>query len=356
MRQLDEVVEEADRAARERREQHGQPLQREVRRRKERERRREQDHQPAHRRRARLRRVMLGQVLADVLPELVLAQERDEARADEDRHDQRHERRDEDSVSRRRHPRERVSDDLEADRARALDEHDVSRLELLADLLEEGVAVVEARQTRSRRSRASCSASPSGLPRTRGRRRARGGAARSHRGRRPRSHRAQPFRRGSRSSCGPPARSTRYSSAARIATGFAFHASLMRRPPPGSSLSSRAPPRERHLDELVGERNAERLARRERRDGVRRLVARGERERDLAAGVAHVGMAVPHVDLRRLEAPDVEPGRNERLEHGRVRRHDRDPACGERVEQLRLRAGDVLEAAEELEMRRARSR
>ena len=33
----------------------------------------------------------------------------------------------------------------------------------------------------------------------------------------------------------PAARSTRYWRAARIATGFAFHASLIKRPPPGKS-------------------------------------------------------------------------------------------------------------------------
>src|SRR4029077_9373384 len=64
---------------------------------KECNRRREQDHQPAHRRRPRLRRVMLRSLLPDVLSELVVAQERDEAWADEDRQDQGHERRDEDS-------------------------------------------------------------------------------------------------------------------------------------------------------------------------------------------------------------------------------------------------------------------
>jgi hypothetical protein len=84
MRQLDEVVEEADRAAGERREEHRQALQGEVGGREERNRRREQDHQPAHRRRARLRGVVFGQILTDVLPELVLAEERNEARADED--------------------------------------------------------------------------------------------------------------------------------------------------------------------------------------------------------------------------------------------------------------------------------
>ena len=98
VRELDEVVEEADRAARERGEEHGQPLQRVVRDRQEREGRREQDHEAAHRGRARLRQVMLGSLLADVLPEFVLAQEGDEARADQDRQDQRYERCDEDSA------------------------------------------------------------------------------------------------------------------------------------------------------------------------------------------------------------------------------------------------------------------
>ena len=55
VRELDEVVEEADRAARERREEHRQPLQGVVRDREKRERRREQDHQAAHRGRAGLR-------------------------------------------------------------------------------------------------------------------------------------------------------------------------------------------------------------------------------------------------------------------------------------------------------------
>ena len=44
-----------------------------------------------------------------------------------------------------------------------------------------------------------------------------------------------------------------------------------------------APARERHLDELLGQRQAERLDDRERGDRVRGLVARRERERDLAA-------------------------------------------------------------------------
>ena len=97
MRELDEVVEEADRAAGERREEHGQPLQRVVRDRQERDGRGEEDQQAAHRRRPLLGQVVLGAVLADVLAELVPAQELDELRADDDRHDQRDERGDEDA-------------------------------------------------------------------------------------------------------------------------------------------------------------------------------------------------------------------------------------------------------------------
>src|SRR5581483_2228327 len=97
VRQLDEVVEEPDRAAGERREQHRQPLQREVRHRQERDCRSEEDHQPAHRRRPLLGQVMLGALLADVLPELVGAEEVDEPGADDDRDDERDERCDQDS-------------------------------------------------------------------------------------------------------------------------------------------------------------------------------------------------------------------------------------------------------------------
>ena len=74
-----------------------QRRQRVVGQRQERDRRGEQDQQPAHRRRALLGRVVLQALLADVLAELVPAQEGDERRAAEDRDDHRDERRDEDS-------------------------------------------------------------------------------------------------------------------------------------------------------------------------------------------------------------------------------------------------------------------
>ena len=96
VRELREVVEESDRAARERPEQDRQRLQAEVAHGQEADRRREQDEQTAHRRRPLLRDVMLRAVLADVLPELVATEELDEAWPDRDRDDQRHERGDED--------------------------------------------------------------------------------------------------------------------------------------------------------------------------------------------------------------------------------------------------------------------
>src|SRR6266566_6604938 len=98
MRQLGEIVEKADRAARERREEDRESAQRVVRDRQERNGRGEEDEEPAHRRRPLLAHVMLGSVLADVLAERVAAQELDEPRADEDRNDERYERCDENST------------------------------------------------------------------------------------------------------------------------------------------------------------------------------------------------------------------------------------------------------------------
>ena len=136
------------------------------------------------------------------------------------------------------HSRERLGDDLEPDRARALDEHDVPRLEL--------------RRARARGS----SRGPRGS-----------GPGRAHDVRRVV---AAPSRRRANTMSDtevadePPdlvvvsgrvltelshlaedrdrpatggALDEVTASAARIATGFAFHASLIRRPPPGSSLS-----------------------------------------------------------------------------------------------------------------------
>ena len=57
---------------------------------------REEDHQPAHGRSARLPRVALGPLLADVLAELALAQERDELRSQEHADEQRGHPRDQD--------------------------------------------------------------------------------------------------------------------------------------------------------------------------------------------------------------------------------------------------------------------
>ncbi len=93
--QLDEVVEEADRAARKRRAEDRQPAQRVVAERQERYGRRHDDQEAAHRRRSLLDRVALGSFRANVLPELVPAQEGDEGRTTEDRDDHCDERGDE---------------------------------------------------------------------------------------------------------------------------------------------------------------------------------------------------------------------------------------------------------------------
>jgi hypothetical protein len=80
-------------------------------------------------------------------------------------------------------------------------------------------------------------------------------------------------------------------------------------------------------------------------------MARRERKRDLAISVPNERAAVTHLDLGLTEPPHLEAGRNERLERGSVGRHDRDPAGRQRVEQLGLRARNVFETAELLEMR-----
>src|SRR5204863_8843549 len=81
MRELDEVVEEADRTAGQGREQDGQGLEPEVANRQEGDRRREQDHQAAHCRSALLDEVALRHLLPDLLAELVAAKELDELRS-----------------------------------------------------------------------------------------------------------------------------------------------------------------------------------------------------------------------------------------------------------------------------------
>jgi hypothetical protein len=95
--ELEPVVEEPDRTARvrgaeDRERRHGVDARGE-----ERDRRREHDQEPAHRRRALLDRVVLRALLADLLAELVAAQEVDERGPGEQGDDQRHQRRDEDA-------------------------------------------------------------------------------------------------------------------------------------------------------------------------------------------------------------------------------------------------------------------
>src|SRR5438105_3652201 len=88
VRELDEVVEEADGAAAERDEEdrerrHGVAAEGE-----EADAGGDQDQEPAHRRRPLLGDVVLGTLLADVLAELLAPQERDELRAEQDRDEQ----------------------------------------------------------------------------------------------------------------------------------------------------------------------------------------------------------------------------------------------------------------------------
>ena len=85
---LREVVGEAEQRAGERDAEHADRARRELRQQQERHRDRGEDDDPAHRRRARLGVVLLRPVLADVLAELALAQERDELRRQEDAHEQ----------------------------------------------------------------------------------------------------------------------------------------------------------------------------------------------------------------------------------------------------------------------------
>ena len=86
VRELDEVVEEPDRAAAERDEEHGQRRHLVLREGEERGGGDDEDQETAHRGRPLLHTMSLGAFFADVLSELVPAQELDELRADEDRH------------------------------------------------------------------------------------------------------------------------------------------------------------------------------------------------------------------------------------------------------------------------------
>src|ERR1700693_3305881 len=227
MRELDEVVQKTDRPARERCEQHGQPLQRVVADRQERDRRREQDHQAAHRRRALLGDVVLGPLLPDVLPELVLPQKRDELGADEDRDDQCHECRDQDSGHRAVTPA----------RASATTSSPTDR-DPFTSTASPDCTSWRASTTASAASAAQASGS---YPRARGPTpitTSTFSAARPISSwKRPASSPSSAISPRIATVRRPPARSNRWPSAARIATGFAFQASLISSPPPGSSLS-----------------------------------------------------------------------------------------------------------------------
>src|SRR3954467_8184595 len=85
MRELDEVVQEADQAARQRHEDDDQPRQLVFREQKERERGSEQDQNAAGGRRSALLDVVRRTFLADLLPELLAAEKRDKTRPGEDR-------------------------------------------------------------------------------------------------------------------------------------------------------------------------------------------------------------------------------------------------------------------------------
>src|SRR5438128_8173648 len=85
VRELDEGVEETDRATAQRHVEHRERGKLVLRDGEERGGRDDEDEESAHRRRALLAAVPLGQLLPDLLPELVAAEERDEARTNEDR-------------------------------------------------------------------------------------------------------------------------------------------------------------------------------------------------------------------------------------------------------------------------------
>src|SRR5438105_600856 len=103
-----------------------------------------------------------------------------------------------------------------------------------------------------------------------------------------------------------------------------------------------APAREGHVDR-GRPLEAERVERRERSGGVRRLVASGEAEADAAEPRPPVRddgvLRRPEPHDANVLAPDGEPGG-----------HDRRPARRQRLEELGLRARDALQVAHELEV------
>ena len=236
---------------------------------------------------------------------------------------------------------ESVRHDLEPDRARALHEDRVAGLH---------DACARARRPR-----------PPSRPTRRARSRAR--ARRRRRRRRPpRSPRRS--RRGNRGASPPSsaispstatvrrpsARSRRCASAARIATGFAFQASLISRPPPGSAVSCE---RQREKSTSTGSRGGSRpsaSSRRQRSGGVRGLMPSREPEDDVAPvprrACARHSPSTSGAPKRRTSSPSGTNGSSS----GACSGSDRDGARLVLFEQLGLRARDVLDAAEQLEM------
>ena len=241
MRELDEVVEEPDRGARDGREEDGQARGRVAAQQRGRRRGRGDDDQhAAHRRRPLLDDVPLRPVLADELPELLAAQEGDEARAEQDREQHRHDRGDDhaaqtfapasasatassrterDALTSTQSPGRTSSSSAATASAAVATARDDRDPALTLDV------VRGERPDREQHVDADLRRVPAEL-------------AVVLRGVGPElGHVAE-----HRDAAARPARSARWSSAARIETGFAFQASLIRTPPPSSGSSS---PRQR---------------------------------------------------------------------------------------------------------------
>ena len=162
--------------------------------------------------------------------------------------------------------------------------------------------------------------------------------------------RARPSRRAPRPCGGRPRARARCASAARIATGFAFQESLMRRPPPGSSTSWE---RQRENSTSTGSRGGS-------------TPSASAAVSAAAAFATWWRAANPKTTSRPRQRTCVRPSRtsasgapkrrtsspcgHERLQHRRVLGEDRHRSRAELLEQLGLGAGDVFEASEQLEV------
>ena len=139
-------------------------------------------------------------------------------------------------------------------------------------------------------------------------------------------------------------------------SGLALYASLTTKPPPGSAQLLATPRRQLDAGDAVRgtvERKAERVVGVQRGERIGREVPLRERELELDAlaadGEARDGAA--RLDLVVIEPPDVDVAAPEiRLELSAARRHNRGASCRKRRDRLRIRLGDMLDRAEELEM------